>query len=300
MALCLPLNLWAFDACKTAAQTDYVSIAQSQPKARTLFFRIEHCGASPSYIFGTMHTDDPTIQQKAAPVISRLPQIRTAAFEYLEPKDGAMVMQKAMFDPLGVKPLSQQLTAQEWDNLKKELVQKRGLPEMALARLRPWAASVMLQMPQLKHGGVILDDMIKSSAKARGLPLIGLETMQEQMNIFDGMTQEQQLTMLKETISSLPELNKMNDELETAYNQRDLAHIERLGAAGFADISDAGLRQYLENALLIVRNQRMVERAEPELNKGSLLIAVGALHLPGTDGILQRLERAGYYVFPVQ
>jgi uncharacterized protein YbaP (TraB family) len=43
----------------------------------------------------------------------------------------------------------------------------------------------------------------------------------------------------------------------------------------------------------------MVERLQPLLQKGRLFVAVGALHLPGEQGILQQLEDMDYRVTAV-
>ena len=43
----------------------------------------------------------------------------------------------------------------------------------------------------------------------------------------------------------------------------------------------------------------MVERAEPLLARGGAFIAVGALHLSGKEGLVERLRAAGYRVTKV-
>jgi len=43
----------------------------------------------------------------------------------------------------------------------------------------------------------------------------------------------------------------------------------------------------------------MIQRALPHLERGGVFIAIGALHLPGSTGVLARLERAGFTVEPV-
>jgi uncharacterized protein YbaP (TraB family) len=295
----LPQASIAFNPCQQDARAHYRPVRYSLPQSKALLFRIERCGTQTSYVFGTMHSDSPEVYAQAAEVVKQLPSLRVAAFEYLQPDNAAEIMQRAMIDPIGAQPLSSQLTPEEWQILKDTLGKERGMPDEALERLRPWAVSVMLQMPRLKHDGVILDDKLKAQATARKLQLKGLETMQEQMDIFAGMTQAQQVQMLKDTLSSLPLLDQMNQELETAYIKHDLYKILTLGETGFAEIEDEQLRNYLRTALLTRRNQHMAERAQDELGKGRMLIAVGALHLPGNDGLLELLEKDGYFIFPV-
>ena len=48
-----------------------------------------------------------------------------------------------------------------------------------------------------------------------------------------------------------------------------------------------------------VLSERMVKRAEPLLAKGGTFLAVGAMHLPGQEGIVELLRARGYRVTPV-
>ena len=50
--------------------------------------------------------------------------------------------------------------------------------------------------------------------------------------------------------------------------------------------------------MVTTRNHGMAENAEPILAAGSTFIAVGALHLPGKEGLVELLRQAGYTVSP--
>ena len=51
--------------------------------------------------------------------------------------------------------------------------------------------------------------------------------------------------------------------------------------------------------ILDERNERMFTRVLPYLLESGTLIAVGALHLPGPQGLLQLFRQAGYTVKPI-
>ena len=51
--------------------------------------------------------------------------------------------------------------------------------------------------------------------------------------------------------------------------------------------------------LLTRRNERMVQRMQPRLKEGNAFIAVGALHLPGEEGLLKKLADRGYTITTV-
>jgi uncharacterized protein YbaP (TraB family) len=55
-----------------------------------------------------------------------------------------------------------------------------------------------------------------------------------------------------------------------------------------------------ERNLLVTRNLSMRDKALPSLAEGSAMIAVGALHLPGRQGLVALLREAGYTVTPVE
>jgi uncharacterized protein YbaP (TraB family) len=79
-----------------------------------------------------------------------------------------------------------------------------------------------------------------------------------------------------------------------AYKNQDLKKLEEMmvsldaGMSGFTDI------------LLYHRNLKWVEKLNELLPKKSLLIAVGAGHLPGEKGVIQLLRKQGYKVTPVE
>ena len=60
---------------------------------------------------------------------------------------------------------------------------------------------------------------------------------------------------------------------------------------------DAGYADF-EKTMITSRNGVMVRNAEPILAEGNAFIAVGALHLPGPDGVIELLRRDGYVVTP--
>jgi len=59
---------------------------------------------------------------------------------------------------------------------------------------------------------------------------------------------------------------------------------------------DDELSAHLREKLIDQRNVRMAQRMEPFLKKGKAFIAVGALHLPGKNGLLQLLREKGFVV----
>ncbi|UCE88321.1 MAG: TraB/GumN family protein [Pseudomonadota bacterium] len=60
--------------------------------------------------------------------------------------------------------------------------------------------------------------------------------------------------------------------------------------------SDPEIAELFTRRFIVERNRLMLERMQPRLREGNAFIAVGALHLPGEQGLLRLLERRGYRV----
>jgi uncharacterized protein YbaP (TraB family) len=59
---------------------------------------------------------------------------------------------------------------------------------------------------------------------------------------------------------------------------------------------DQRLAREFQRRLILDRNHRMAERMEPWLKQGGAFVAVGALHLPGEQGLISLLRQQGYSV----
>ncbi len=60
--------------------------------------------------------------------------------------------------------------------------------------------------------------------------------------------------------------------------------------------NERAAQEEFTHALLTGRNATMAERAAPLLDEGGAFIAVGALHLTGQDGLIERIRAMGYTV----
>ena len=59
-------------------------------------------------------------------------------------------------------------------------------------------------------------------AVEKGKPVDGLETVQEQMSVFDDMPMEDQVAMLRDTLDQLHQMDALFNDLLEAYLARDL------------------------------------------------------------------------------
>ena len=119
------------------------------------------------------------------------------------------------------------------------------------------------------------------------------ESAGEQLAVFKGMSASLQIDLLDEMIKNAERLPTQLEALTHAFLSGDLAVLDRVAYEQYADVP-ADMRYWVDDVLLKQRNKRMLERIEPLLRQGSVLIAVGALHLGGASGLVQGLRERGF------
>ena len=262
--------------------------------ARGLLWKISRIGLQPSYLFGTMHLPDKDITTLPRPVLDALDNALSVTLEVKVDVNTYTDMTKAMNYSDG-----NTLEGKVGKDLYQRtvtLLKNYGFREEMITPMKPWAAYLSLSLPP-SQGGLPLDMVILNRGKRFGAKIYGLETLEEQLGIFDQMNDKEQIQLLRDTVCHYEILQKDIDLMKELYLQRDLAGLafmpEKYESAEEDDYKE------LMDALINERNKKMVERMQIRLIEGNAFIAVGALHLPGEDGILGLLEKNGFIVTPV-
>jgi len=265
------------------ADTDY---------SHGLLWEISQAGQQPSWLFGTIHSEDPEVVNLPAPVREAMDAARSVVLEILMDAEAMQYSSTAMLmldgrslpDVIG-QPLYEKVST---------AIASRGIPELVLNHMKPWAAAVTLSTPA-PETGEMLDRVLYQDALEQGKAVYGLETLQEQLGLFDAMPEADQIALLNDTVDNFPQLDALHAALLAAYKQRDLGELHAISTASM-QAGDQRLAEDFQRRLIDERNRRMVERMQPYLRQGKAFVAVGALHLPGKDGLLKLLERQGYTV----
>lgn len=262
--------------------------------AKGLLWKVERPGTAPSHIFGTIHLDDPRVTNVPSTVLRPLAEAKNYLGEVvLDPRSTAYYTQSMYFG--GQRNLRHVLDEALFAETIRQLVE-HGIPRGAAERLKPWAAFTILGRPR-PRGGQTLDVLLQDTADLQRIPIHGLETIEELVATLDGIPMSDQIAILKDTVCNRSLIDAETAELTARYLDRDLAAM--LAISRRYDPDDQAQYEAFMKRLLTDRNKRMLERMEPYLAAGGAFIAVGALHLPGDDGLLELLEARGYRVSPV-
>jgi len=164
----------------------------------------------------------------------------------------------------------------------------------AFSKMKPFA--VMQLATQIYFSGKTesYELTFNQLAQENEIEVKGLETIAEQMALFDSLSNEQQVEMLMETIRDGDKAIETIKEMQEIYNQQNVDTLYLLIS------SDDGVIGAEQEKFLDDRNQNWVPKIIEQMAKSSTFIAVGAGHLGGPNGVIRLLEKEGYILKPIK
>lgn len=271
------------------------SFTKSANAENGVLWAIEKQNQKKSYLLGTVHIGDPRVINFKPELNQVLSTVSSISIETKLDPEAQMAAAMRMFAP--GSNLEKSVGSEYFKKIAAELQKYQMPPEMA-SQLKPWAAMITLSVPPNMETSVFMDAKIYNYGLNNNKKVYGLETLDEQLSIFDSMALEDQVMLLKQTIDDLPKRDNLMEKMLSLYLEGDLQQLEKLNEEQIQQ-ADSEMVKNLMVRLLDDRNKKMVQRMNPRLLEGNALIAVGALHLPGEKGILQLLKQKGYTVKPV-
>jgi uncharacterized protein YbaP (TraB family) len=202
--------------------------------------------------------------------------------------NGTLPADRALKDVVGEK---------DYERVSK-LASTLGVPEMAIAKLEPWAAALVLTQFAITRSGfdpqLGIDMQITERAKTDGKPIDGLETVVDQLSVFDARSFEEQTRFLLDSTDDAPHLDSDLTKLISAWRAGDLDALEK------EFIQERARSPELYDALLGVRNRKWMPKIKALLDDDrDYLVVVGALHFVGNDGLLTLLRKQGFKAVPL-
>jgi uncharacterized protein len=173
---------------------------------------------------------------------------------------------------------------------------KLGLPAAAFDRYEPWFAAMTLGALPLLKGGYALEAGVEKAieAKVGAKTRDALETVEGQLEIFDGMPLEDQKAYLVSVAGQVDKVVPSMNGMVAAWADGDA---ERLAAL----LNEALDDPRLADRLLYARNRAWARWVEARLaDPGTVFVAVGAGHLAGENSVQDYLIRSGTPVVRVQ
>jgi uncharacterized protein YbaP (TraB family) len=260
-----PLILFLLEGCVSGKIN---SRSPDSNKENALLWEISGKGiSSPSYIFGTIHMicpEDFIISDTVRKIFSSTEKL------YLElDMDDPMMTVKSM--KLSLKTdgsLKDMMEKEDYERLEKFMKDSIGLPTLLMNRMKPFALMSLIYdriLPCKKKESYELSFL--EMAQKEKKEVLGLERIEGQKREFE--------------------------EMVSLYKKKDLSSLALL-------INKSTSQSDYEDILIYNRNRNWVPVMEKAMSDHSVFFAVGAGHLPGENGVIRLLRKAGYTVRPVE
>lgn len=262
----------------------------------------------PSYILGTHHMAPSTMIDQIKGMNEAIAGCDIVVGEV--EKDSLMSpevqarMAQAMVAPLD-STLDKVLTPADYGIVEKVFNKYFGTLGMKLKQvnnLKPSAISTQMQaMQAIKYfpnfdANSLIDVMVQTRANEAGRPSVGLENVDEQINLLFNGSIANQAKGLVEACKQDEFFQVQSAALADAYLAQDLDKL----LAVMTDATMGGDSEEEMEVLIYSRNRSWAEKLKVIMPERACLVCVGAGHLPGEQGLLQLLRNAGYTVEPMQ
>jgi uncharacterized protein YbaP (TraB family) len=260
---------------------------------QSLLYSIKGKDAHTSYLFGTVHLIADSAFYFPGKLDKTLQKADNLVLEINPLADQAKAAQLMELDSgnmFSIFSLEQADSVVIWGsglmNLKPDVF-IRGFAGKKPFVLIQFAAMDMIQKPVKSY-----EMELMAKARANKQPVLGLETMEYQVGLFDQLPDSVMAEMVMSGIRNPEEISRNQRELTRLYAAQDTEGLAKLilesdDIAGNAE------------TLVFQRNRNWIPVMEQFMQTNSCFFAVGAGHLGGEKGIIQLLKNAGYTVTPI-
>ncbi len=285
-----------------AATTSFAQTASS--KNNSLLWKISGKDLSkPSYLLGTFHL-------KSSAFLDSIPGARKALLSAEQ-----IIGEITLSDMSNLQAQIQQViimsdttyqqlyTKEEIQFVNDRLTASIGAGLDKVGIIKPAGISLMYSvtmyqkyLPSVNQNDII-DIAVQNIATENNKPVLGLETVNDQLNALFGSSLKRQAEILLCALKNEEYLVSSVKSVVDVYNRFDLDGVYEISF----NVNDPCPYSREENDMLNKnRNDNWMKILPGMMKEKSSFIAVGALHLPGEEGLLNQLRKLGYTVEPVR
>ncbi|HBG59060.1 MAG TPA: TraB/GumN family protein [Porphyromonadaceae bacterium] len=276
----------------------------SKVETGSLLWKVSGNGLEqPSFLFGTHHLVPISFLDSVSGVMDAFENTEQTVGE-LDMSNMASMQMKIMNEstmPSGVS-YDSLLSPEDAALLDSTLIRLLGAGLKQLGTLKPALLSNLISVtlyqqyyPSLSSGKS-LDQYFQEEALKRTRTVIGLETTEDQISVLlNSQTLDRQAELLVCMVKHPELLKKQMDELQVAYHAQNIHALRALYEKEMPD-DPCPSTEKEKNTLNGDRNRKWLEQLPAIMKEKPSFIAVGCLHLPGEEGLIEGLKELGYRV----
>lgn len=273
----------------------FSTTSTAQTLEKSLLWEISGNGLEqPSYLYGTIHmTCDASLD---ANIKKALDDTSLLVLE-IDMDDPSMAVKMAndiyMKDGKTLKDL---VSAEDYTILSDFLKTQTGMPAEMIGNIKPFFITAMMY-PKLLDCATVqsFENELMKIAHEQEEEVLGLETVEEQMAVFDQIPYKDQAQDLLRSAKDNMSFDKAAfQKMMELYVEKD---IEGLAKLMEEDVNLTNTKH--KDVILDNRNKNWIAKMEDFAKQQPTFFGVGAGHLPGENGVIKLLQEKGYTVKPI-
>ncbi|GAT62113.1 TraB/GumN family protein [Paludibacter jiangxiensis] len=278
--------------------TAFIAILITFSANAQLLWKISGNGlAKPSYLFGTHHLVEKDQIKNIDKIIDLSKQTDAVVGEMEIPDPATVQMKMLQAGMLTGTTMKELLSPEDYQLADTEFQQLMGAGLSQLGMMKPmlletlYSGLIFMQAYGMTKQPEAIDGILQKAAKENNKKVIGLETLDQQMDIIlNSLPLKRQAEILMYDIKNKQKGIDLQLSITDAYKKGDMAKADAL------DKADDSMTPDEKKILAENRNNNWMTQL-PELMKSqSCFIAVGFLHLVGDKGLVAQLKKAGYTI----
>lgn len=284
-------TLFVFCLGNAAVAQPAMQKADQKPLAASLLWKIEGEGLErPSYLFGTIHMisqEDFLLTEKTKEAFESTEQV-AMEIKMDDPQLQVKMMQLAPMKE--GKTLDKLLSEANYQTL--DTVMKRTMKVGAdmLKNWQPMLLSSALFMDMIEGTPVAYEGVFTQMAAKDKKPISGLETIEDQIAVFENMGYENQAAHLSQMLEDWDAAVEEYNTLKEMYLKGNISEMYDFTSQNMPG-DDSVLAVFLDD-----RNKSWIEPMKTLMKEKPTFFAVGAAHLAGANGVINLLRKEGYRV----
>lgn len=260
-----------------------------------------HKGGGDDYLIGTIHVGDARLRDLPVAVKKAIDQVDVIVVEF-DPSKTSKYQREFLMTKMGMLPpdqtLSSVLSPPVFQKLQKVLFDY-DVDIKTVEHFQAWFLSLMLVQLTYEAQGLDakrgVDVQIVDYARRQGKKIIGLESFEQQLKMFEQLFQRypdiNQDDLILDTLEEIESNRNLPMEMMDAWMTFDMDAFENIYRH---TLKKSTFDKAAEQVLLVERNRNWVTTLDPLFGQQSVLVAVGTLHFVGPESLLKILKTKFY------
>ena len=264
------------------------SLTASGQEEKGVFWKItgEHI-AAPSYLFGTIHLiceEDFTLSEQVA---DKLSESKALVLEIdMDDPSLQIEMMNNIYNKEG-QQITDFLTKEEYMELHSFLKERTGMDLDMLKEMRPMVLMSFIYNNLLACETRSFENELMKLAKAKKIEVVGMETVEDQLSLFDIIPLKDQYRTFYTYTSNLEKGRREFRKLIMTYKEENILELLKM-------VGESPEYKDYQDVFLFDRNKSWVDTMGDIMKDDPVFFAVGAGHLAGPEGLISLLKKEGY------